>query len=233
MPLITSELFKLIKDKMTFYLLGMIPLITLLFVYFMKTSSIVNMTDSFGPCIAFMNIFVIMIASRLVALEYERETIKALFMQPNARITIIYSKYIALILFTVASYLLFSGTLWVTDMAVDSLYISFEWGILLKWIETFIIGSGAFILSIIFRSSAISLTCSLLILLVGKKTMSFISQYTEAGNYSLILNQDLTVYTQTVPSPDLLPLSLAITIILLHLALYNLALIFITKKRDV
>jgi ABC-2 type transport system permease protein len=233
MSLIFSELFKLIKDKTTFYLLILIVLFTTLYLYFMNKTHPVSITDSFGPCIALINIFVIIIGSRLVALEYERETIKSLFMQPHSRTLIVYSKYLAFILFAGAAYLLLTGTLWVADSSVDSLSIQFEWTILLKWVETFLIGSGAFFLSILFRSSSISLTCSLLLLLIGKKVMSFISQYTDIGHYSLVHNQDLTVYTQASPATDLLPLPLAVTIILLHLLMYNLIQVLVIKGRDV
>ncbi len=231
MSLISSELFKLAKDKLTSVLVLLLIPFTIIYLVFQPASEM-SITHGFNPSIAVINIIVIILASRLVALEFERETVKSLFMQPASRAKIIYAKYIAMVLFILAAYLVFLVSATAGAIFFEDVTVSYEWGIVYKMLETFIIGSGTYLLAIIFKSSSISLTCSFLLLLIGEKTMSFVSQYVEIGSYSIFLNQDLSVYQQPV-NPELIPMGVAVGIILIHLVMYHAAMVYLIKTMDV
>ncbi len=158
--------------------------------------------------------FILVIAGDIVASEYATGTIKMLLTQTATRTRILVSKYLATLLFGLATTLVLvvfsiaigaavfgvqgagapttyvNATGQVEQMGVIA-YLLMTYGFFL--VEMIVTATIAFMLSTIFRSSALSITVAILTFLVGSTLVEALSRFSWV-KYILFANTNLTQY---------------------------------------
>jgi ABC-2 type transport system permease protein len=180
--------------------------------------------------------FILVIAGDIVASEFASGTIKMLLTQTATRTKILVAKYGATLLFGLATTVvlfLFSlgiGVLvfgaaghsaptvytntagQVSQMSVLS-YLLMNYGFFL--INMVVTATIAFMLSTIFRSSALSITVAILVFLVGNTLVKALSQY-HWMKYVLFANTNLTQYVAGGPTIKGMTLGFSITMLVVY-----------------
>ena len=176
---------------------------------------------------------ILVIAGDIVASEFTSGTIKMLLTQTETRTRILASKYIAALLFGLATTILLclfsivigavvfgvqgaaAPTLYVNpsghveQMGVFS-YLLMTYGFFL--VEMVVTATIAFMLSTIFRSSALAITVAILTFLVGSTLVQALSRYAWV-KYVLFANTNLTQYV--VGGPHIAGMTLGFSIVML------------------
>lgn len=218
-----------------------------------------NQTTGWGFAVTAQNLstlliaFIIVVAGDIVASEFGSGTIKMILTQTATRTEILTAKYISMLIYSlVATLILFVFSVligWiffgavgadapyiymdahqvVTQMSTIS-YLFMQYGFLL--VQITITATIAFMISTIFRSSALALTISLLAFLVGNTLVAALSKYSWV-KYILFANTDLSQFVVNGPKIEGLTLAFSITNVLVYFVLMNILAWVFFVKRDV
>jgi len=198
-------------------------------------------------------VFVTVVAGDIVASEFAGGTIKALLTQPVSRRRILLSKYVAVMLYTLAmlvlvlvSSLLVGGFFFgfggagephvyandqqtITQMATGAYILigyAFE---LVAGIMTVTI---AFMISAVFRSSALAIAISIVTLFVGNTLVQLLSSFSWV-KYVLFANTDLMQYMTGGPTIAGMTMGFSITVMVAYFVVLNGISWLVFAKRDV
>lgn len=200
--------------------------------------------------LSLVTLFTVIVGAGIVAAEFSQGTIKMLLTRPVKRWKILTSKYITTMLFglvfavlTFVSIALFSWIFFGTGDGVFLVWNGSEvvegsyWAEALKLsalslASTWMIGTFAFMLGTVFRSSSLAIGVSIFLMFVGVQLV-FLLQDFEIVKYYLFTHTDLTqFYTGFMPISDI-----TMTMSLIVLAVYFLIFMLISywtfSKRDV
>lgn len=200
--------------------------------------------------LSLVTLFTVIVGAGIVAAEFSQGTIKMLLTRPVKRWKILTSKYITTMLFglvfavlTFVSIALFSWIFFGTGDGVFLVWNGSEvvegsyWAEALKLsalslASTWMIGTFAFMLGTVFRSSSLAIGVSIFLMFVGVQLV-FLLQDFEIVKYYLFTHTDLTqFYTGFMPISDI-----TMTMSLIVLTVYFLVFILISywtfSKRDV
>ncbi|MED1738898.1 ABC transporter permease [Bacillus swezeyi] len=216
--LIQNEHVKLLKRRVTFVSLALIVILQFLLALVTKRILMGAGADdhfigyfSFAPN---LNILLqglsIVVAASIISFEYDKKTIKFLLIRPVSREKILVSKFLTSVLasiwlffiyygFSLLFGLLFFGVK--LDEKAELLFLNTLQLIGSQWLEVFLMVWFAFLCSALFRSSALSIMVSIVVL-YGAKMLVTIMSYLEnpLGKFLLFANTDLTQYAgQTKP----------------------------------
>lgn len=190
--------------------------------------------------IIFVAIFSVIVAGDSVSSEFGWGTIKLLLIRPMSRTKVLLAKYIAVLIFAlfflatlfIFSYLygliLFSGgenSLTFTDVLKEYAYN----------LPDLIIGfTIAFMISTIFRSSALSIGLSIFLLTVGASlVVGLLSQY-EWSKYILFMNTNLKQYSEGGrPIIEGMTMGFSITMLIIYYIVFMVLSFWLFNKRDV
>lgn len=197
--------------------------------------------------------FILVVAGDIMASEFASGAIKMLLTQTATRTKIFISKFVAVLIFTLfATALMFVASLvigfiffgphgaqspqvfldakqQVVQMTALS-YLLMQYGFLL--IQIVITATIALMISSIFRSSALSITISLLAFLIGSTLVRALSGY-HWVKYILFANTDLSQFVVNGPSIKGLTLNFSITMLIVYfIVMIGLAWI-VFLRRDV
>lgn len=197
--------------------------------------------------------FILVVAGDSVASEFSSGTIKMLLTQPATRAHILLAKYLALLMYSLfATIFMFVCSVllgWIffgiagagapevyldahqtiQQMSVLS-YVLMQYGFL--WIQIVMTATIAFMISAIFRSSALAITISLLAFLIGSTVVSALSSYSWV-KYILFANTDLSQFVVNGPSIQGLTLGFSISILVAYFIVMNILAWVFFVKRDV
>lgn len=197
--------------------------------------------------------FILVVAGDIVASEFSTGTIKMLLTQTATRTKILVSKYIAAIiygLFMLFALLVFSyvvggiffgfGGGGQSHIYVDAhlkvrtmttaAYWLMQYGFLV--IQMIMTVTIAFMISAIFRSSALAITISLLAFVVGSTIVGALSSFSWV-KYILFANTNLTQYVVGGPSIHGMTLDFSITMLIAYFVVMSLLSWIVFVKRDV
>jgi ABC-2 type transport system permease protein len=197
----------------------------------------------------------VIIAADSVAGEFSGGTIKLLLIRPASRAKILLSKYISVLAFLLfmlivllVTSLIISGLMFGFDASTGMYNYTGKGGLQheISWMaQTFrsygfgcinliMILSMAFMLSTVFRSSAIAISISIVSIFVGGIVGALIMRFSWA-KYYLFLNTDLSVYlTDQIPIRNSgMTLGFSIIVLLIYFVIFNGLSWFVFKKRDV
>ncbi len=198
---------------------------------------IMMMSASF---LTFVGIFSVIIAGDIVSSEFGWGTIKLLLIRPISRSKVLLGKYIAVLIFVlfflvtlfIFSYLFglifFSGgdsALTLKDVLIEYAYN----------LPDLIMGfTIAFMISTIFRSSALSIGLSIFLMTVGASlVVGLLSQY-DWAKYILFLNTNLKQYADGGrPIIEGMTMSFSITMLVIYYVMFMVLSFWIFNKRDV
>lgn len=209
--------------------------------------------DESSLMITFVGLFVIIIASGIVANEYSRGTIKMLLVKPYKRWKILLSKYITVIL----SLLFLLAILFITAAITGALffglgdtsavYLTYENGqvieqslllyliklYVLSSVSTLLLATMAFMISAVFRTSGLAVGISIFLLLVGPIITSNLANHFEWTKYTLFANTDLMQYLEGTVLMDGMTLEFSLVILAIHLILFLAISFYLFNNRDV
>ena len=198
-------------------------------------------------------VFVAIVAGDIVASEFSQGTIKLLLTRPRTRYEILLSKFLALVIFsfflTLCSVALsiligfiFFGTngysiptLIVTsggNIASVSLISFFLMIYGLNTITVIAIASIAFMISTIFRSSAVAIAISLITLFVGSTISSLLQSYSW-DKYLIFSNLGIAGYLTSGPTLPGLTLTFSLIVLFVYVVVMIALSLWIFKRRDV
>ncbi|EIJ79252.1 hypothetical protein PB1_16884 [Bacillus methanolicus PB1] len=211
--------------------------------------SFVNIT-SFAVDI--ITIFAIILAAGSIANEFSWGTIKLLMIRPVSRSKILLSKYLSTFTFVLELlFLLFAASFIIGGLFfgfdhITSNYLTYSEGKVievnpviyifksygLNCISLLIMTTFAFLISTLFRSSAISIGISIFFVLMGTTITNLLIKY-DWGKYILFANTNLSQYINGSPIKEGMSLNFSLTV----LAVYYLVFLLLTwvpfNKRDI
>ncbi len=198
--------------------------------------------------------FIVVIVGDIVAGEFGGGTIKMLLTQTATRTKVLVSKYIAALLFALGltavmlGVSLLSGGLFfgfgggglpfpyvnpehVAMQMSTSSYVLMQYGFL--FVQVIMNMTIAFMISAIFRSTALAITISILAYLVGNTLVSVLANYYSWVKYILFSNVDLSKYVIGGPLIHGMTLGFSITMLVIYFVVMNGLAWFLFVKRDV
>ena len=197
-----------------------------------------------------VTLFTVIVAGGIVAAEFSQGTIKMLLTRPVQRWKILTSKYITTILYA----LLLAIVLFLTTALAGLIFYGIGEGTFLTWNGTevvegsfwleglklaalsfasvWIIGTFAFMLGTVFRSSSLAIGLSIFLMFTGIQAVFLLADY-EIVKYYLFTHTDLTqYYTGFMPVEDI-TMTLSVIVLLVYFIIF-MAISYLTfGKRDV
>ncbi|GGP09098.1 ABC transporter permease [Oceanobacillus neutriphilus] len=202
--------------------------------------------------LSIVSLFTIIIAAGIVANEFRWGTIKLLLIRPISRSKILLSKYLAVLLFSLVTLLfvvVFSWVIGAVFFGVEGLnphivmekvsgleYVSViqetagNYGY--KLVNLVMMGTFAFMISSIFRNSALAIGTAVFLMMAGNSIVSFFSEYSWS-KYILFANTDLSQYANGAPWIEGMTLPFSIAVLLVYFAVFIAASWGIFTKRDI
>lgn len=200
--------------------------------------------------LSLVTLFTVIVAAGIVASEFSQGTIKMLLTRPVKRWKILTSKYITTMIFAIllsiltiavsalAGLIFFGigdGTFLVwngSEVVEGSYWIEALKLAVLSFASVWIIGTFAFMLGTVFRSSSLAIGLSIFLMFTGIQAVYLLANY-EIVKYYLFTHTDLTqFYTGFMPVPDI-----TMTMSLIVLAVYFIIFMAISywtfSRRDV
>jgi ABC-2 type transport system permease protein len=192
-------------------------------------------------------------ASDSVAGEFSSGTIKLLLIRPVTRAKILLSKYISSFLFALLLLAVLFATAFISssflygfnDIGLPYLHVGSngnveESPIIIHVLQTYGLNcvnlimsvTIAFMISTVFRSSALAISISIVFLLLGTSLTQLLTQYSWA-KYILFANTDLTQHIEGRPFFAGMTMSFSLIVLLVYFVIFNAFSWGIFKKRDV
>ncbi|MGE6344783.1 ABC transporter permease [Bacillus mycoides] len=208
--LIQNEFLKLHAKKGMYILIGVIAALEILGVLAMlkwggghefKGSYLDFVSSEIGLITLFATIFGITIASRTITDEFQKGTIKQLLIRPRKRITVLFSKYITVLLTIL--FIIFASTLIamiIGGIVMDGGKTELTLGIVMKSIlyqvlSPFFFATLSFCLANVFRNSVLPLIISLfLFFLQSAITMVLMMFAKGVAKFVVFSHLNLSVY---------------------------------------
>lgn len=196
-------------------------------------------------------IFAVIVAADSVAGEFSAGTIKLLLVRPWSRTILLLSKYMSVILFSLAStvisigfsmvtsFLFLSGTSDFNQMLPNlssSEYIAVT--LLSGYVDLFVLSNFAFMLSAVLRSGGLSIGLSIFILMMQKLIWNILSVFLTPDQYGwtkyvLFNNMDLSQYMITPIGPGNMTLGFSATVLAVYCLVFIAIGWIVFIKRDV
>ncbi len=200
--------------------------------------------------VSLVTLFTVIVGAGIVAAEFSQGTIKMLLTRPVARWKILLSKYITTMLFA----LLLAVITFVVSAAAAMIFFGFGDGTFLVvdganvvegsyWLEalklfalslasTWIIGTFAFMLGTVFRSSSLAIGVSIFLMFVGIQLVFLLQKY-EIVKLYLFTHRDLTqFYSSFMPVPDI-TMTMSVIVLVVYFIIFMLISLLTFGRRDV
>lgn len=197
-----------------------------------------------------VTLFTVIVAAGIVAAEFSQGTIKMLLTRPVSRWKILTSKYITTMLYAI----LLAAILFIVSALAGLLFYSIGDGTHLTWngsevvessywlqglkmaalsfASVWIIGTFAFMLGTVFRSSSLSIGLSIFLMFTGTQLVFLLASF-EIVKYYLFTHSDLTqFYTGFMPVPDI-TMTMSVIVLAVYFLIF-MAISYLTfGKRDI
>ncbi|WP_341201636.1 ABC transporter permease [Planomicrobium okeanokoites] len=197
-----------------------------------------------------VTLFTVIIAGGIVAAEFSQGTIKMLLTRPVKRWKILTSKYIATMLYAI----LLAIVLFIVTAIAGLIFYGISDGTFLTWngsevvegsfwleglkmlalsfASVWIIGTFAFMLGTVFRSSSLAIGLSIFLMFTGIQAVFLLANY-EIVKYYLFTHTDLTqYYTGFMPVEDI-TMTMSVIVLIVYFIIF-MAISYLTfSKRDV
>jgi ABC-2 type transport system permease protein len=216
------------------------------------TNNVWTFINDSSQLIDFAGLFIIIVASGIVANEFSWGTIKILLTKPFRRWKILLSKYITVnlfLLFMIAilfmSAFAVGAILFGTGNASSSVHLAYVNGVveeqslflylvkmyLLNSLSVFMLAAMAFMISAVFRVSGLAIGISIFLLLTGGTITNLLASKFTWAKYSLFANTNLMQYIDGMPLVEGMTMSFSLTMIFIYFVIFHLlAFVFFTKR---
>jgi len=260
--LVQNENMKIYLRLRTWIMLGILVLIPILLtvgLYLISDDNNGNMWELMGTetiiLFSLITIFTVVISAESVAGEFSAGTIKLLLIRPWSRSSILTSKYIALLLFSILQSVITFVITWAINALVfgytsdagsiipqgspmegHSIWAYMGMHYLYEWLQLVVIVTFAFMLSSAFRSSGLAIGLSIFLLFAGSMITGLLSLTEKAWvKYVLFANLDLTTYLDggsPLPNMDM-TLGFSLAVLAAYFIIFNVISWTVFRKRDV
>lgn len=258
--LIQNENMKIYRRARTWIMVGILVVLVIVAGILMRSNQSpqqqtawVFATEVVRGFASLVVVFIVVIAGDIVAVEFSSGTIKALLTQPVSRARILFSKYVAALLFGVFMYLimflsmvLVGGTLFgfagvayphvYTDLQGNAVQMATGSFLLLtlalSFVSAIITITIAFMISAVFRSSALAIAISIVTVFIGSTVAQLLFAYSW-DKYILFSNMNLMQYVVGGPLIKGMTLGFSIFMLILYFIVLNLLSWGIFMRRDV
>ena len=203
--------------------------------------------------ILLVGMFSIVIAGGIVASEFNWGTIKLLLIRPIDRGKILFSKYMAVIVFSfilLSASFVFSALIGLILFGTpDSMapYLNYDEGNItvqnmvlhlvilygLKSIHIVMLATMAFMISAVFRNSSLAIGLSIFLMMTGGELTRMLAMKFQWAKYVLFANTDLMQYVDGVPMVEGMTLPFSLVMIALYFILFYSLAFLVFKKSDV
>jgi len=246
--LLKNENMKLFKRQKIWVFFGLIlvmNIIVSLAFNFLFTGIVITFWDYIqvsSYLLMAVQLLSILIAGEIVSSEFEKGTIKLLFIRPVKRVTILGSKYITTlyICFLMVALQLFISVILGLVFYAETLFTINDQVLLglgtylFTFIEILVLSTIAFCLSAITRSSMFSIIVPIFLFFSSIAVISILTNnHYQAGKYLLFANTNLMPYFLDEPLFEGMTLAFSIVNILIHMAITGFVAILFFTKRDV
>ncbi|QGH33076.1 ABC transporter permease subunit [Gracilibacillus salitolerans] len=200
-----------------------------------------------------ISLFTIIVAAGIISNEYRWGTIKLLLIRPISRTKILFSKFVSVLLFSVTMLvflfiislvigaIFFGINGWNPDlvqMGADGIEeisifaeIFTQYG--LNMVNLVMMATFAFMISTLFRSSAMAIGLAIFLMFTGNTIIGFVAEY-DWAKYILFANTNLNQYIGNgSPIIDSMTLGFSITILVIYFVLFLLVSWLSFTKRDI
>lgn len=261
--LVQNENMKIYLRLRTWIMLGivvLVPILVTVIYVLVSTSDSANGWDMMklqsSILFSLITIFTVVVASESVAGEFSTGTIKLLLIRPWSRATILLSKYISLLLFSI----LFSAVCFLFTWGINAAllgagsdassvipatsgyaghspwaYMSMYY--LYQWIQLVLVVTFSFMISSAFRSGGLSIGLSIFLLFAGSTVTGILSATTHKPwiKYILFSNTDLASYLDGgSPLPNFhMTLGFSLAVLAVYFIIFNAISWSVFMKRDV
>ncbi|HSJ36966.1 MAG TPA: ABC transporter permease subunit [Planococcus sp. (in: firmicutes)] len=197
-----------------------------------------------------VTLFTVIVAGGIVAAEFSQGTIKMLLTRPVKRWKILSSKFLTTMLYALLlSIVLFSvtavagfifygvseGTFLVwngSEVVEGSFWLKGLQLVALSFANVWMIGTFAFMLGTVFRSSSLAIGLSIFLLFTGVQAVFLLSNY-EIVKYYLFTHTDLTQYFTGFMLVEDITMTLSVVVLLVYFVIF-MAISYVTfGKRDI
>ncbi len=202
--------------------------------------------------LSIVSLLTIIVAAGIVANEFRWGTIKLLLIRPISRSKILLSKYISVLLFALITLLFVVFFSWIIGAIFFGIegwnphmvlsqsggleYVSIIHEVITgygyKLVNLVMMATFAFMISSIFRNSALAIGTAVFLMMAGNSIVSFASQY-DWAKYILFANTDLSRYANDMPWVEGMTLTFSIIMLLVYYVLFIVASWTVFTKRDV
>jgi ABC-2 type transport system permease protein len=246
--LIKNEHMKLFKRSTIWVLIGIMIVMNIMVSLFFKflfngiEFRFWDYIEVSSYLLVVIEIMCILVAGEIVSSEFEKGTIKFLFIRPVKRVKILVSKYLLvlyiiillvllqLLMSSILGLIFYSGTVFTLDQKVLIGLGRYLFNI----IEIIVMSTIAFSLSAITRSSIFSISISLLLLFTSSAVITLLEHYNyQVGKYLLFANTNLMPYFFGQPLFEGMTLTFSIINILIHLIVLAIFSVLSFTKTDV
>jgi len=203
--------------------------------------------------LSLVSLFTIIVAAGIIANEFKWGTIKLLLIRPISRTKILLSKYSAVLIFSFLTFLFVFLFSWLSGgllIGFDGLnphiviekesgveYVSVIGEILIGYgfslVNLLMMATFAFMISSIFRSSALAIGLAIFLMLAGNQIVFFFIER-DWAKYILFANTDLSQYFNgNTPLMEGMTLGFSVAVLLVYYILFALISWAFFTKRDV
>ncbi|MGF7035918.1 ABC-2 type transport system permease protein [Paenibacillus mucilaginosus] len=249
--LVSNELMKIFARTRTWIMLGLLVVMVLamgLIIKYVADSALMlsHALEFMGTAqnlTALATIFTVIVAGDIVASEFSWGTVKLLLIRPVSRGKILFSKYLAVLLFMTAMLVLLFVVSYFTGLVLFGMSgaISPEQSLAvllrtyaLSAVELLMTATLAFMVSSVFRSSSLAIGLSIFLMFTsGTAMLVLISLRYTWAKYLLFANTDLSPYFGGGPGPlvEGMTLGFSVTMLVLYwLLLYGISWGVFTKR---
>ncbi|MGI2328785.1 ABC transporter permease subunit [Planococcus sp. YIM B11945] len=200
--------------------------------------------------LSIVTLFTVIVGAGIMASEFSQGTIKMLLTRPVKRWKILTSKYITTMIYAVllavitllasalaglifygigdGTFLVWNGS----EVAEGSYWLEAIKLSALSFASVWIIGTFAFMLGTVFRSSSLAIGLSIFLMFTGIQIVFLLSNY-EIVKYYLFTHTDLTqYYTGFMPVPDI-TMTLSVIVLIVYFLVFMAVSYWTFGRRDV
>lgn len=201
--------------------------------------------------LSLVSLFTIIVAAGIIANEFSWGTIKLLLIRPISRTKILAAKYISVLLFaliTLIFVLVFSWVIGLLFFGVNGMdphivmhtnegyaYVSVIEQIVegygYKLVTLLMMATFAFMISAIFRQSALAIGLAIFLMFAGNAVVTFLAQY-DWSKFILFANTDLQQYANNTAAEGM-TLGFSIAVLAVYYVLFLVITWVFFTKRDV
>lgn len=204
--------------------------------------------------IPFAGLFVLIVAAGIVANEFSWGTIKVLLVKPYKRWKILLSKYLVVQIFLLLMLIFIFIFSWISgaflfgtgdassnvhlaysgdEVKEQSLFLYVVKSYVFNALNIFLLTAMAFMISAVFRNSALAIGLSVFLLFTGGTVTNLLASKFEWAKYSLFANTNLMQYIDGMPMVAGMTMKFSIIILLIYFFIFHFLSFFFFTRRDI